>query len=399
MAFVARSRRRMQSDPVIGKSMKSSRVLFALVLAGGILAYVGVTRGVLPAAAPSSAKEAPARIPVMAAAARRTDVPIFLTGLGTVQAFNSVLIKSRVDGQIVKIDFSEGSDVHVGDLLVEIDPAPFEAALAQAQATKLKDQAQLDNARLDFGRFSRLTATGAATAQQADASRALVAQLDANIKADQAMIDLAQVQLEYSRIRSPIEGRVGTRLVDIGNVVRAQDTGGIVVVNQIRPIFVSFALPAASLPQIRARLPNGAIGVTAQDGTGKDLTSGKLTVIDNQINPATATINYKATFDNAGEPLWPGQFVNVRVQIDIRRNVVAAPVTAVQYAQDGAYVFVIGPDHVVQKRAIKVGAFDKTTAVIDDGLHPGEQVVIDGQYRIQAGSTVDVIDQQPEARG
>jgi multidrug efflux system membrane fusion protein len=335
----------------------------------------------------------------MAAAARRADVPIVLTGLGTVQAFNSVLIKSRVDGQIVKIDFSEGSDVHAGDLLVEIDPAPFEAALAQAQATKLKDQAQLDNARLDFGRFSRLTATGAATAQQADASRALVAQLDANIKADQAMIDLAQVQLEYSRIRSPIDGRVGTRLVDTGNVVRAQDTGGIVVVNQIRPIFVSFALPAASLPQIRARLPDGDIGVTAQDGTGKDLTSGKLTVIDNQINPATATINYKATFDNAGEPLWPGQFVNVRVQIAIRRNVVAAPVTAVQYAQDGAYVFVIGPDQIVEKRAIKVGAFDKTTAVIDDGLHPGEQVVIDGQYRIQAGSTVDVIDQQPEARG
>jgi multidrug efflux system membrane fusion protein len=328
-------------------------------------------------------------IPVVTDEARRADVPIFLTGLGTIQAFNSVLIKSRVDGQIVKIKFQEGKDVRAGDELIEIDRAPFEAVLAQARANQLKDQAQLDNARLDLGRYTGLAKSGAATAQQLDNTRALVAQMEASIKADQALIDTAQVQLNYSSIRSPIDGRAGTRLVDAGNIVRATDSTGIVTINQIHPIFVSFALPADSLPQLRARSKTGDVTVTALDREGRTLATGVLTVIDNQINPATGTINYKAKFDNGDDALWPGQFVNLRIQLAIRRNVIAVPVTAVQQGPDGPYAFVVGDDRIVQKRPVKVGALNKTTAIVDDGVQVGEQVVTDGQYRIQAGSKVD----------
>jgi multidrug efflux system membrane fusion protein len=328
--------------------------------------------------------------------ARRADVPIFLTGLGTVQAFNSVLIKSRVDGQIVKIGFDEGKDVHAGDLLIQIDPAPFEAVLAQAEANKLKDQAQLDNVRLDLARYTNLAKTFAVTTQQLDTTRALVAQTEAGIKADQALIDTAQVQLNYSTIRSPIDGRVGTRLVDAGNIVRTTDATGIVSINQIHPIFVSFALPSDSLPQLRAA-KDGEVMVTALDRDGRVLATGVLAVIDNQINPASGTINYKAKFDNADDALWPGQFVNLRIQLATRRNVIAVPVTAVQQGPDGPYAFVVGDDGVAQKRPLKVGVLNKTTAIIDEGLQPGEQVVTDGQYRIQAGSKLDVTAQAAAA--
>jgi multidrug efflux system membrane fusion protein len=321
---------------------------------------------------------------------KRQDVPVFLSGLGTVQAFNSVLVKSRVDGQIIKISFTEGQHVRAGDILVEIDPKPYEAALAQAEATKLKDQAQLDNARLDVERFSRLVGTNAVSKQQLDTARALVAQLEATIKADQAMIDMAQVQLDYSRIRSLINGRVGTKLVDAGNIVRAADTTGIVTITQLNPINVSFALPADTLPRIKA-VQSGEVRVIAQDSNGNDLLSGKLTVIDNMINPATSSISYKATFDNPAEVLWPGQFVNVRVELEVQRNVIAVPVTAVQQGPDGPYAFVIDQNRKVLKRALKVRLLNKTTAVIDSGLQPDDLVVTEGQYRIQAGSVVDVL--------
>ena len=315
-------------------------------------------------------------------------MPIYLTGLGTVQAFNSVLIRSRVDGQIVKVRFEEGRDIHAGDVLIEIDQAPFEAALAQAKANQLKDQAQLNNARRDLSRYTGLAKTGAGSTQQLDTTQALVEQLEASIKADQALVDTAQVQLNYARIRSPIDGRAGTRLVDLGNIVRASDTTGIVTINQIHPIFVSFALPADSLGQLRAGSKDGDVIVMALDRDGQALATGVLAVIDNQINPATGTINYKAKFDNADDALWPGQFVNLRIQLATRRNVIAVPVTAVQQGPDGSYAFVVGDDRTVQKRALKVGARNKTTAIIDDGLQPGEQIVTDGQYRIQAGSKV-----------
>jgi multidrug efflux system membrane fusion protein len=366
-------------------------VLIIALLVAGAAAILADTRWWVPSISQSVARGGggPA-IPVMTDQAIRADVPIFLTGLGTVQAFNSVLIKSRVDGQIVKIRYEEGKDVRAGDVLIEIDRAPFEAALALAQANKLKDEAQRDNARVDFDRYANLAKTGASTTQQLDTTRALVAQTEASVKADQALIDTAQVQLNYSTIRSPIDGRVGTRLVDTGNIVRATDTTGIVTINQIHPIFVSFALPADSLPQLRAQLKGDDVIVTALSRDGQVLATGVLAVIDNQINPATGTINYKAKFDNGDDALWPGQFVNLRIQLAIRRNVIAVPVTAVQQGPNGSYAFVVGNDRTVQKRPLKVGALNKTTAIIDDGLQPGEQIVTDGQYRIQAGSKVEV---------
>ena len=365
-------------------------VLIMALLAAGAAAILVETRWWQPSPAQSAARGGEVAVPVMTDKARRADVPVFLAGLGTVQAFNSVLIKPRVDGQIVKIRFEEGKDVHAGDILIEIDRAPFETVLAQAEANKLKDQAQLDNVRHDLARYTDLAKNGAVTAQQLDTTRALVAQTEAIVKADQALIDTAQVQLNYSTIRSPIDGRVGTRLVDAGNIVKASDTTGIVSINQIHPIFVSFALPADSLPQLSAASKTGDVVVTALDRDGRTLATGVLAVIDNQINPATGTINYKAKFENGDDVLWPGQFVNLRIQLAVRRNVIAVPVTAVQQGPDGPYAFVVDDDRIVQKRPLKVGVLNKTIAIIDGGLQAGEQIVTDGQYRIQAGSKVEV---------
>jgi membrane fusion protein, multidrug efflux system len=374
-------------------------ILSIALLVVGAAAILADTRWWGSSISQSVARGSGPSIPVMTDKARRADVPIFLTGLGTVQAFNSVLIKSRVDGQIVKIRYEEGKDVHAGDVLVEIDRAPFEAVLAQAEANKLKDQAQLDNARLDLARYTNLAKTFASTTQQVDTARALVAQTEAIVKADQALIDTAQVQLNYSTIRSPIDGRVGTRLVDAGNIVKASDTTGIVSINQIHPIFVSFALPADSLPQLSAASKTGDVVVTALDRDGRTLATGVLAVIDNQINPATGTINYKAKFENGDDVLWPGQFVNLRIQLAVRRNVIAVPVTAVQQGPDGPYAFVVDGDRIVQKRPLKVGVLNKTIAIIDGGLQAGEQIVTDGQYRIQAGSKVEVAAQTAPSAG
>jgi membrane fusion protein, multidrug efflux system len=385
--------------PVPAKMRSWVVVLLVGVTAGAVVIGAARQFGWYSSQA-SVPKAAPPAVPVRAAAVKRQDVPIVLPGLGTVQAFNSVLVKSRVDGQIIKINFTEGQNVHAGDVLVEIDPAPFEATLAQAQATKLKDEAQLENARLDLERFSRLATTNAVSKQQIDTARALVAQLEATVKADQAIIDMAQTQLNYTRIRSPIDGRAGSRVIDAGNFVRgANDTAGIVIINQLNPINVAFALPADTLPRIKTSAQNGDIPVVAQDSNGNDLLSGRLTVIDNLINPATATINYKATFDNSAEVLWPGQFVNVRVELEVRRDVVAVPLTAVQQGPDGPYAFVIGENRRVQKRALKVGVLTKTVAIIDDGLQPGDVVVTEGQYRIQPGTIVDVLSDSAKPLG
>lgn len=370
-------------------------------LSGAALAIcVAAARGFIPFPAQSAVpKPAPAAVPVSAVVAQRKDVPIYLAGLGTVQAYNSVLVKSRVDGQIVKIGFSEGKEVHAGDELAQIDPRPYQAALGQAQANKLKDEAQLANARLDAERFSRLSATNAISAQQVDTARAQVGQLEATVKADQALIDMAQTQLDYTSIRSPIDGRAGTRLIDLGNIVRTTDTGGIVTINQMNPIFVTFALPADTLAPIRSKLKDGDVKVTAQDDNLVDLSTGTLTVIDNQVNVTTGTVTYKASFDNAGQVLWPGQFVNVRIELDIRRNVLAVPVTAVQHGPDGPFVFVVGQNRIVQKRPIKLGLLTKTAAIVDDGVQPGETVVTEGQYRIQNGTVVDVSADPPQSPG
>ena len=375
------------------KAPASRWILLGILLCGvALAAYFGTAKGSIPFVAQTTvSRPAPVPVPVFAATAERKDVPVYLTGIGTVQAFNSVLVKSRVDGQIVRINFTEGKDVRAGDVLVEIDPRPFEASLNQAQANKAKDEAQLENARLDLERLSRLITTTAISRQQFDTARALFGQFQATVKADQAMIDMAQTQLDYSKIRSPIDGRAGTRLIDIGNIVRATDTGGMVIINQLHPIFVNFALPAESLPQVLTKSKVAEVKVTAQDSALIDLAEGKLSVIDNQISTTTGTIVYKATFENGEQALWPGQFVNIRVEIDIRRDALAVPVTAVQQGPDSAFVFIVSPSRTIQKRPIKVGLMTKTTAIIDDGLQQGELVVTDGQYRIQSGTTVEVL--------
>jgi multidrug efflux system membrane fusion protein len=362
--------------------------LLCLLAIGGLGAYVG--SGWLGARAVADATPSSPGIPVMADLARQADVPIYLSGLGTVRAFNSVLVKSRVDGQIVNIAFAEGQEVRAGDIIAEIDPRSYAAALAQAKAAKLKDEVLLENAQRDLARYRTLATQNSIAHQQLDTQASLVEQNRAAASADQAQIDLAELQLGYCSIRSPIDGRVGTRLVDAGNIVRATDATGIVLINQVRPISVSFALPATSLPEVRAQLKQGDVAVIAEDAGGRALATGKLAVIDNQISAATATIGYKATFDNADETLWPGQFVDIRVLLQVRRNVLTVPVTAVVRGPEGTYAFVIGADRMVQKRPIDLGFTNKTTAIVDRGLVAGEQVVTDGQYRIQAGSRVEI---------
>jgi multidrug efflux system membrane fusion protein len=371
-----------------------------LLSAAALALYFGTARGSIPFLTPTAVpRPAAIPVPVSAAPAQRQDVPIYLTGLGTVQAYNSVLVKSRVDGQILRINFSEGKDVRAGDVLVEIDPRPYEAALNQAEANKLKDEAQLENARLDLDRLTRLIATNAVSKQQADTARALAAQLDATVKADQALIDMARTQLDYTKIRSPIDGRAGTRLIDIGNMIRATDTAGIVTINQLNPIYVNFALPADSLRPVRARAKDGDVPVAVQDSNLVELATGTLAVIDNQVNAATGTVTYKATFANGDEALWPGQFVNVRVELDVRRDVLALPVRAVQHGPDGPFVFVVGQNRVVEKRPIKAGLLTKATAIVDAGLQTGEMVVTDGQYRIQNGTRVEILASPAETPG
>jgi membrane fusion protein, multidrug efflux system len=380
-------------ETAITEIMKKPITTLALLLCVPVIGWLGVSlaSGWPGGSAAADATPSPPGIPVMAGLAGEADVPIYLSGLGTVQAFNSVLVKSRVDGQILTIGFAEGQEVRAGDIIAEIDPRPYAAALAQAKAAKLKDEAQLENTQLDLRRYRTLATQNSIAHQQLDTEAALVEQHRAAVDADQAQIDLAQLQLNYCSIRSPIDGRVGTRLVDAGNIVRATDATGIVTINQVRPISVAFALPAASLPEVRARLKQGDIEVIAADGERRDLATGKLAVIDNQISAATATIAYKASFDNADEVLWPGQFVNIRLLLDVRRNALTVPVTAVVRGPEGTYAFVIGADRVVQKRPIDIGFTNKTIAVVNSGLVAGEQVVTDGQYRIQAGSRVDIL--------
>jgi multidrug efflux system membrane fusion protein len=329
-------------------------------------------------------------VPVVAGRVEQKDVPIYLDGLGTVQAFNAVTVRVRVDGQLMKVAFTEGQDVKAGDLLAVIDPAPFRAALEQAEAKKAQDEAQLVNARIELER--NISASNAVARQVVDTQRALVDQLAAQVKADVAAIDSAQIQLAYTTVTSPIDGRTGVRLVDQGNIVHATDANGLVVVTQLKPISVVFTLPEQTLQSIRQEHAAGPIEVLA---VGRDnrtvLATGTLAVIDNQIDPTTGTIRMKATFPNDDLRLWPGQFVNARLLLMTRKNGLVVPATVVQRGPDGPYAFVIRPDQTVVMQPIKVAQIENGEALIDAGLQPGEEVVVDGQYRLQAGSKVKLV--------
>jgi membrane fusion protein, multidrug efflux system len=329
-------------------------------------------------------------IPVTAGTVAAQDVPIFLNGIGTVQAYNMVAIKSRVDGQIVKVDFKEGQDIKEGEPLFQIDPRPFQAALEQAQSAKQKDEAQLAGAKLDLDRYEKLLGTGYQTRQSYDNQTALVAQLQAAIKGDEAQINTAKLNLSYADIRSPIDGRLGARLVDKGNLVHANDNAALVMITEVKPIFVSFTLPQDDFDDLREGQNKSPLGVYAYSGDGKkQLAEGKLTLIDNAIDQATGTIHLKARFDNVDERLWPGEFVSLRVILSTRQDVATVPSQTVQDGPDGHYAYIIKPDNTVERRAVEVASIQDGIAVVTKGLTPGERVVVDGQYRLTNGARVN----------
>jgi len=346
----------------------------------------------------AKAQVAPAAIPVTPGVVVARDVPAFLQGIGTVQAFNTVTIKTRVDGPIVKVAFTEGQEVRQGDLLFQIDPRPYQAALEQAQAAREKDAAQLDTAQTDLVRYGRLVGPGFQTRQLFDAQKGLVAQLQAAIKGDQAQIDTAKLNLGYTDIESPIDGRLGARLVDIGNLVHASDNTPLVSITQLRPIFVSFTLPQTTLDAVRQHQLQAPLEVTALSADGKtQLAAGKLTLIDNMIDQTTGTIHLKATFPNQNERLWPGEFVNVRLVLLMRRGVATVPSQTIEQGPNGDFAYVISKNDTVERRAVEVAAVQNGLAVVTKGLTPGERIVVEGQYRLTDGARVKP--QPPHAAG
>ncbi|HEY3791090.1 MAG TPA: efflux RND transporter periplasmic adaptor subunit [Bradyrhizobium sp.] len=329
-------------------------------------------------------------IPVDTAAVSRSDVPIYLEGLGTVQAFNTVTVTTRVDGQMQSIKFSEGQDVNAGDVLAQIDQRPYQATLDQAVATKAKDEATLANAKLDLQRYTTLVRQDSASKQTFDTQKALVAQLEAQVQMDQAAIDSAKTNLDYTAIRSPIDGRTGIREVDAGNNLLAASNTPIVVITQMRPISVVFTLPEEDLPQVSNAMAAGPLTAIAVSRDGKtELDRGTLAVLDNEIVQATGTLKLKATFPNANEKLWPGNFVNVRLLVETEKNVVTIPSTAVQRGPNGVFAYVVRPDRTVSIRPIAVQQFAGGTAVVENGLQAGETVVSAGQYRLQDGAQIE----------
>lgn len=358
------------------------------IAAGGLLWWLGTGRAALEN---NQASDPPA-IPIVAGVATTADVPVYLQGLGTVQAFNAVTVKSRVDGQIMQAFFTEGQEVQPGDRLFQIDPRAFQATLEQAEAAKQKDEAQLASAQADLARYGRLVNNGYQTAQAFDAQKALVGQLLASIKADDAQIGTAELNLGYADIRAPIGGRTGARLVDPGNLIHASDNTALVTITQVRPIFVDFTLPQDQLEDIKRYQQVSPLNVQALDSAGKEvLGEGALTLIDNQIDQTTGTIHLKATFDNAEEKLWPGQFVDARLVLTIAKGAVTVPATAVQQGADGYYAYVLKPDLTVERRIVEVTRFQGNEAILAKGIAAGEKIVTDGQYRLTPGARVRVV--------
>jgi multidrug efflux system membrane fusion protein len=336
--------------------------------------------------ADAASRNTPSAIAVDTAAASHSDVPIYLQGLGTVQAFYTVTVTARVDGEIQKIGFTEGQTVHKGDLLAQIDPRPSQAAYEQAVATKAKDAAMLANAKRDLDRYYLLQPQDLASKQTVDTQRATVDQLTAQVQVDQAAIDNARTQLDYTRITSPIDGRTGIRLIDPGNIVRAAGTAGIVVVTQVQPITVVFTLPEEDLGTVGGALTAGPVQVTTLSRDGDSvLDQGTLTLIDNQIDQATGTARLKATFGNARNTLWPGQYVNARVLVRTERNVLTVPASAVQLGPNGPFTYVVKGDSTVEVRPLELGAESAGLTIIKKGLTLNERVVTTNQYRLQAG--------------
>ena len=372
--------------------MKRARTIWwvLLLVAAGGAGYFGWQRYQAAEAARSAHQAAAAQrpaVPVTTSPVEKVDFPVYLTGLGTVQGFNTVQVRTRVDGQIDKIAFQEGQMVKEGDLLTEIDPRPFQAALDQAKAKKEQDQANLANANLDLQRYTKLGEF--ATRQQLDTQRSTVAQLTAQIAADDAAIANAQTQLDYTQIKAPISGVVGLRQVDIGNIVNSATQTGIVSIAQVEPIAVIFTAPEDQLPYIseaQAVRPLKVIAITT-DGK-KVLAEGKLAVINNQVDTTSGTIRLKAVFENKNHALWPGQSVSTRLLVRTLKDATVVPDDAIQHSTDGLYAYTVGNDNKAQLHKVKVNYSIDGRSVVDEGLTPGQQVITGGQFKVQPGTLV-----------
>lgn len=358
-----------------------------LVLSGGTWA---LTHHSAHAAKPEAAQAAPP-VQVTTARVKQQDVQVYRSGIGTVASMATVTVKARIDGQLDKVGFVEGQDVKAGQMLAQLDPRTLQAQLAQAQATRAKDQATLANARADLKRYTTLIAQDAATQQQLDTQKALVNQLEATVQNDAAQVKYAEVQLSFTRISSPMDGRVGARLVDPGNIVHAADTNGLVVINQIDPIAVQFTLPEDAVQDINRLQQKSSqpLTVVAYDRSGAQmLGTGKLILLNNQIDTTSGTVQLKGSFANPQHSLWPGQYVNVRLQLDRRPDSLTVPAAAVQRGQDSTYVWVVDDQNKVGNVPVHVVQIADGAAVIDKGLSANQRVVVDGQYKLKPGATV-----------
>jgi membrane fusion protein, multidrug efflux system len=374
--------------PAPGPKKRGVGVWIALL----VLLTLGIVGYRMHASSLSDAKSketAPTAISVGVIPVQKRDVPFYVTGLGSVTAFNTVTVHSRIDGEIMKIYFTEGQFVKAGDILAEIDPRPYQVALDQAEGQLAKDTASQNDAKVDLSRYQQLWKEGVVARQQVDTQQATVGQFDGSIQSDKAQINNEKLQLTYSRITSPITGRVGLRLVDVGNIVHAADTNGILVITQVQPISVIFTLPEDSLPQVVAEMKKRQLAVEAysRDNNTK-LAEGKLETIDNEIDQTTGTVKLKSQFDNRDESLWPNQFVNARLFLSVRKDAVVIPTAAIQNGAQGSFVYVIGPDNKSEVRPVVSDFNEGNISVIRQGLGPGEQIVIDGADKLQAGAEV-----------
>jgi multidrug efflux system membrane fusion protein len=366
--------------------MRKRLLSLAVLLAAAVGVATGTTHFFSKSAPPPAA---PPAVPVVAKTVASQDVPIYLRGVGTVIAYNNVVVRSQITGQLTKIAFTQGQTVHKGDLLGEIDPRPYQAQLDQATANRDRDQAQLVNAQANLNRYTPLAAKGYATTQLLDTQKAQLAQLQAMVKADEAVIEQTKTNLAYTQLISPIDGVTGIRQIDEGNIIHPTDANGLVDVTQIQPISLIFSLPQTDFAKIQPQMAKGPLTVLAysQDNT-VELDRGTLELIDNQIVQTTGTIRLRAKFPNAKRQLWPGELVNALLLLDTRHNAPTISASAVQQGPNGPYVYVIGSDGTVQMRPVTVAQISQGQALIDSGLKAGENIVTDGQYRLQPGALV-----------